>query len=144
MNQIYQSSTDIRNNFSLTIDRAVRERPQFIRRTRDRVVLISDEYLSAILESYKIFCTVEAEEDGSIVITNDAIDDIIANGSTLAAAKRDLANQLLDYAHEFYENFDLYVKASNRRPHLAYVMKILMLGNPASVEELFVCRNGKI
>ena len=143
MNQIYQSSTEIRNNFSLTIDKAVHERPQFIRRTHDQVVLLSDEYLYAILEDYKIVCSVQKEKDGTIILTNEVVEDIIASGLTLDEAKSDFATQLLDYAHEYYESFDLYSRAPNRKSHIAYVMKILMLGDPALVEEILVCQDGK-
>ena len=143
MNQIYQSSTEIRNNFSLTIDKAVHERPQFIKRTHDKVVLISDEYLYVILDQFRIDCNVKKEKDGTFILTNEIIDDIIATGNSLEKAKEDLSNQLLDYAREYYESFDLYSKAPNRKKHLAYVMKILMLGDPVLVEGILVCQDGK-
>ena len=36
---VYQSATEVRANFSEVMDKAVYERPQFIRRTRNNAVI---------------------------------------------------------------------------------------------------------
>ena len=129
MKVIYKPSSEVRSHFSETIDKAVYDKPQFIKRTHDQTVLLSTELLSAVLTDVSFICDVQKEENGSYVITNREIDDIIGVGATIEEAKDDLAKQLLEYAHEYYEEYGLYSRSPNRKKHLTYVLKLLAIND---------------
>jgi len=144
MDRIFQSATVVRNNFSDTIDKAIYDRPQFINRTKDLALLVGAELLNNILSSAVIHYSAEYDKSSkTYVLTNAEIDDILASGETLEDALNDLSNNLLEYAHEYYDEFGLYSRTPNRKAHLPYVIRILMLENPQNVKEMLVCQNGK-
>jgi len=143
MKPYYRSATEVRKNFSECIDRAVHDRPQFVNRTRDGVVVIGERFFDDLLASAVIHCTITKDEDGTAFVTNGELSDLIGSGETEAAAIRDLATQLVEYAAEYYENYALYSRSPNRKRHLPYVLRILTLGEPDAVREILVCQSGK-
>ena len=144
MNDIYQLATEVRSNFSDTIDRAIYDRPQFIKRTRDHAILVGTETLKNVMAAVLINCKLEYDKESkNYVLTNEAIEDIIAYGESEEAALNDMAQQLLDYAHEYYEEFGLYSRTPNRKGHLPYVIKALMLDNVEKVKGMIICQNGE-
>ncbi len=143
MKPFHQSATEVRKNFSECIDLAVHERPQFVSRTRDGVVLIGERFFDDLLETATIHCTFEDESGGGYILTNEEISDIIASGKTKPEAMHDLAEQLLEYAAEYYENYSLYSRSPNRKAHIPYVLRILTLAEPNAVEGIFECRDEK-
>ena len=65
-NDIYQNASDVRKNWSITIDTVVHDRPAFINRTHDYVTMLSSGLLADILHDYKYHVTLENESDGSV------------------------------------------------------------------------------
>lgn len=144
MVNIYQSATSVRNNFSDTIDKAIYDRPQFINRTRDHAVLIGADIFKSILASAQLHYTVQFDKKSkTFVLSTEEIDDILASGKTQEEALNDLAAALLEYAHEYYEEFGLYSRTPNRKPHLPFVIRILMLDDVEKIKEILVCQGGK-
>ena len=143
MEDIYQSATSTRANFSSVMDQAVYDRPQFIKRTRNQAILIGTECMNDLLANTKLHCEIETETDGSFILVCQEIEHLLATGKTLAEAKRDMATQMLDYAQEYYNEFGLYSRAANTKLHLEFVMKALSLGTLDAVEEMIECQTGK-
>lgn len=139
----YQSSSDVRKNFSSVIDMAVHERPQFIKRTHDYTILLSSEILKKTLAEIQIHYSVSMETDNSYVLECIEIEDLIATGKTLEMAVKDLATQLVEYSQEYYDNFNSYSMAPNRKDHIRYIMRVLLEQSISDVEALLVCQNGK-
>ena len=96
-----------------------------------------------ILEDLKYHVDVYKEGDGSITAALREI-DLVENGPDKETVCMLLSEEILAYAEEYYSEFQLYRNAPNRRAHLPYVIKALLLGEPASIKEEMVCRNGKI
>lgn len=69
--------------------------------------------------------------------------DIAVNGDTEAAAKSALAKSLIEYAGEFWEEFELYSKVSNRREHLPYVIMALTASILENLESTIICQPGE-
>ncbi len=65
------SSTDVRKNWSETLDSVVHERPAYIKRTRDNVALLNMNTLMELLSGYKFTVRKYVEEDGSITLSSD-------------------------------------------------------------------------
>lgn len=69
----------------------------------------------------------------------EEIEDLIALGATREAAVIEMCNCLLEYAEDYYNDFELYSKAPNRKHHLPYVERIRVLAAPEQVKEMLVC-----
>lgn len=137
------NATDVRKNWSAVCDDAVRNRPVFVKRTRDYMVIASNETLKSMLEDRKFNTTLYEEDDGSVTIASNDL-DLTENAPDRDIAMTRMAEAILDYAEEYYSEYNLYSKAPNRRAHLPFVFKAIILGTPEAVKEEMVCRNGKI
>lgn len=139
----YQNATDVRTHFSQTIDYAVYHRPQFIRRTHNRVVLLSTDMLVSILPSAVLHLHVTPDEDGSFLITAEEIDDLIGVGNTQAEAEQNFVEILMEYAEEYYREYELYSRAPNRKSHLPYVLRVLAAESADEIRRTILCQAGK-
>ena len=135
------NATDVRKNWSVTLDQVAHERPAYVKRTHDNVAIVSVSTLNMMLSGYH-FCAKEfKEKDGSVTLS--AVDlDIVVNEVNEQAAKRRLAEYIKEYAEEFYEEYSLWSKAPNRKGHIPYVFKALTLDTEA-IEGEIICQAGK-
>ena len=136
------SATEVRKDWSRVLDSVTRRRPAFIKRTHDSVVLASTESLSAMLSDVRYETTILQEDDGSITLSLDAL-DLVVNEQSLESAKKSLANDIEEYAEEYYANYESYSVSPNRRAHLPYVMKALIADSPKELEDAIECHAGK-
>jgi len=137
------NSTEARKNWSEVIDQVIRKKPQFIRRTRDCMVLADVNFIELILNTYEFSAKTYEEEDGSVTISLNEM-DLVENGETLEVAKINLANSILEYAEEFYVDFDYWGSAPNRVKHIPYVFKALIINDSEKIGDLINCQIGKI
>ena len=142
MNDMFSvGASEVRKDWSRVIDSVVREKPAFIKRTRDYMMLCTTDMIYELVSSIKYVANKYVEDDGTITLSMKSL-DIAANGDTEAAAKSALVESLIEYAEEFYE-FELYSKAPNRRSHLPYVVKALTAKTPKDLEDAVVCQDGE-
>ena len=87
-------------------------------------------------------CKKYVEEDGTITLSLDVL-DIVENAATEHEAKVELAKSILDYAKDFYEDYDYWSSAPNRKGHVPYVFKALLLNDTDKIGELIRCRAGE-
>lgn len=116
-------------------------RPVFISAPAGSMALLSFRTLSTLLNHVQYEATEMTEDDGSVTLSLDAM-DIAVTAGTLAGAKDALASEILEYAEEYYSNFETYSAAPNRSKHLPYVMKALISNTIREVENSMVCRHG--
>lgn len=129
------NATDVRKDWGHFIDMVVRVGPQFVKRSRDTFVSVGTEHMKVLLASYRFKLEMEQEEDGSVSGSLDVI-DVVANASTVAELKLTLANELIEYAKEYTEEFALYFNAPNRQAHAPYVMNVLIQDDVQGVADL--------
>lgn len=136
------NATDIRKNWSTVCDSVARIRPSFIKRTHDNLILSSKDFMLQLLSSVKLDIAVYSENDGSYTVIAEDLDlaENIIDPDTAADV---IAEAILDYAEEYYDEFALYSNAPNRKDHLPYVMKALLLGDVQKIKEDISCRSGK-
>lgn len=137
------NATDVRKNWSQILDTVAREKPTFIKRTRDYMVLVNEDTFSDILSTYKFSAIKFIENDGSVTLSMNEI-DLAENAPTEAEAKEQLAQAILDYALDFYDDFAYWSRAANRRAHVPYVLKALLLDDIHKIGECISCRAGEI
>lgn len=136
------SATDARKDWSQLIDTVVHDKPQMISRTRDYVLMTEVHLMMEILSKYKYAATRYLEEDNSITLSLNEM-DIAVNGSTEDEARMKLAQDILEYSEEFYDEFHFWSKAPNRKKHVPYVMKALILQDIEKIGEEITCHDLK-
>lgn len=123
MNQAI-SSTEVRKNWSEIIDTVVRKKPVFIKRNRDVLTFLSLEQLDIILDFFRLDLRVLSEEDGSYTASINEL-DIVGNAGTQEEVIEVMCDDLIEYADEYMESFDMYYHSPNRKAHFPYVYKVI-------------------
>lgn len=136
------SATEVRKEWSSVLDSVVRDKPQFIKRTRDKMWLSNLDIMGEILDAYKFTAEKYIEDDGSVTLSLNEI-DLVENASTEAEAKNLLAQSIMEYAEEYYNNFSYYNAAPNRKKHVPYIFKALIMDDTMKIGECIECHDGK-
>ena len=135
-------SSEVRKEWSSVMDTVIREKPVFIKRTRDSMMLSATETIWQLISGVKYTADMYREADGSVTLSARDM-DIIVNGADEAAARKALVRDITEYAEEYYQEFERYYYAPNRRAHLPYVIKALVAQSPEELEGEVVCQAGK-
>lgn len=135
------NATQVRKEWSAVIDSVVREKPTFIKRTRDKMLLSDIRVIESMLAAYSFHAETFIEDDGSVTIALDEI-DIVENGKSEAEAVQKMAAAILEYAQDYYDDFP-YWSRGEREKHIPYVFKALILNDEKKIGELIQCRHGK-
>ena len=141
IDMLAMNSTQARNEWSTVVDSVIREKPQFIKRTRDYVMLSNMDTLESLLTAYSFHATVFSEDDGSVTISLDEI-DLAENGADEHQAHAKLARAILEYAEDYYSDFTYWARG-NRKAHIPYVFKALLLNDVEKIGGLIECRHGE-
>ena len=136
------NATDIRKDWSSVLDTVVREKPQFIKRTHDYMFLTSLDLFTNLLSAYNFTATKFIEMDGSVTLSLNEI-DLIENAPDEEQAKLLLAQSILDYAEEYYNEFKKYSNTPNRKAHVPYIMKAIIMNNTSEIKKLIICQAGE-
>ncbi len=119
------NASEVRSDFSSFVDKVVRERPMVFKRNRDHVLSISTEQADSLLEAYRFKAILIPEEDGSITMTLEDF-DLVVNAPDHNQARLTMAEELIDYSQDYFDQFVLYFKTTNRKKHFPYVMKVAL------------------
>ena len=137
-------ATDVRRDWSAVMETTVREKPQFIKRTRDYMVLADAKLFENLLSVYQFTADKLMEEDGSVTLSLKEI-DLVENGKTEGEARLLLGKAILDYAEDFYKEFTLWSAAPNRKAHIPYVLKALTMDDSKKIgDAVLLCHAGGI
>ena len=142
MDMFTVNATDVRRDWSLVIDDVVRQKPKFIKRTRDYMILSDLNLFENILAIYEFTAQEFIEDDGSITLSLNEI-DLIENASTEQDAKLSLAQAILQYAQDYYNEFQLWSAAPNRKSHIPYVLKAIIIDDIQKIGDSIQCQRGK-
>ena len=135
-------ATDARKEWSSVIDGVVREKPKFITRTRDTLCLSSTETMLQLLSAYQFTAQKFIEDDNSVTLSLNEI-DIVENATTEYDARKKLADSILEYATDYYNDFSYWSNAINRKQHIPYVMKALMMNDIKELGDSIKCQSGE-
>ena len=139
---LMEQATTVRKEWSSFCDGVIHDKPIFIKRTRDKMWFSNLETMSEILKAYVFTATKFVEEDGSVTLSLNEI-DLIENGETEQAARLALANDILEYSTDYYMNYEMYSHAPNRKGHVPYIFKALIMDNLQEIGESIQCQDGK-
>lgn len=119
------NATEVRKYWGNFIDTVVRDKPKVVKRNRDYFVAVSLTHIRTILKSYKIETQYMKEDDGTVTASL-ANFDLVVNAQDEASARKALAEELVEYAREYFEEFQLYYHSPNRQPHFPYILAVLL------------------
>lgn len=80
-------------------------------------------------------------DDEGYIANCDEIGDLIATGESREAVIDDMCRCLLEYAEDYYNDFELYSKAPNRKRHLPYVDEIRSRATSGQIRGMMVCED---
>lgn len=135
-------SSEVRSQWSSMVDEVVRNKPIIVNRTRDNFVMINDNLLLEMLSYINLEVELSKDSDDTILASCDML-SIYESGEDEQTAKDNLVESIIEYAYEFYEEYNLYSNAPNRKSHLPYVFKILLAKDKAALMEDIRWRRGK-
>mgnify|MGYP000860138910 CR=1 FL=1 len=136
------NATDVRKDWGRFIDSVVRDKPKLIKRSRDLIFAINFDMLKEILLEDKLRITLITEDDGSVTGVVEQL-DITGNAADEDQLIKELADEVIAYAQDYYEEFSYWYSAPNRREHLPYVLAVLACEPDNVVKELFECQVGE-
>ncbi|MEE0884057.1 MAG: hypothetical protein U0L59_02380 [Faecalimonas sp.] len=135
-------ATDVRKDWSTICDSVIHDKPRFIKRTRDRMWFSSLDTLTEILKAYSFTAKKYIESDGSVTLSLNEI-DLIENGIDEVTARLALGNAILNYSFEYYKEYSFYSHSPNRKAHVPYIFKALIMDNPEQIGEIIICQDGE-
>jgi len=137
------NATQVRNEWSTVVDSVIREKPRFIKRTRDRLLLSDVNVIENMLNAYNFTAIKYIEDDGTVTLGLNEL-DLAVNGENEQNAVNKLAQAILEYSEDYYNEFSLWYSAPNRKLHLPYVIKALIINDIDKIGELITCHPGEI
>ena len=139
---LMEKATTVRKEWSAVFDSVIHNKPKFIKRTRDKMWFSNLETMSEILEAYQFTAKKFIEEDGSVTLSLNEI-DLVENGKDEQEARLNLANAILEYSMEYYNEYEMYSHSPNRKKHIPYIFKALIIDNSEKIGEIIQCQDGK-
>lgn len=142
IDMLMEQATAVRKEWSAVCDSVIHEKPKFIKRTRDKMWFSNLETMSEILSAYKFTADKYIEEDGSVTLSLNEI-DLVENDENEQAARLALGKAILEYSVDYYNDYALYSHSPNRKGHIPYIFKALILDDPELIGENIQCQDGK-
>lgn len=142
MEMLMEQATVVRREWSAVCDSVIHEKPKFIKRTRDKMWFSDLETVSEILTAYKFTADRYMEEDGSVTLSLKEI-DLVENAENDQLARLALGKAILEYSTEYYNEYALYSHSANRKGHIPYIFKALIMDSPEKIGESIQCQDGK-
>ena len=139
---LMEKAATVRKEWSAVCDSVIHNKPKFIKRTRDKMWFSNLETMSEILEAYQFTAKKFIEEDGSVTLSLNEI-DLVENGKDEQEARLNLANAILEYSMEYYNEYEMYSHSPNRKKHIPYIFKALIIDNSEKIGEIIQCQDGK-
>lgn len=142
MDMLMEQATNVRKEWSAVCDSVIHEKPKFIKRTRDKMWFSSLETMKNILDIYQFTAQKWIEEDGTVTLSLNEI-DLVENGENEDAARFKLAQSILEYSVDYYNNYAVYSQSANRKSHIPYIFKALIIDDAKQIGEILQCQDGK-
>jgi len=136
------NATKVRNEWSSVSESVIRDKPAFIKKTRDFLFLSDIKTLEYFLEAYNFTADVFIEEDNTVTMSLVEI-DIVENAPDEQSAIEKLARSILDYSEDFYNDFAYWARG-RRKAHIPFVFKSLIFNDVKKIGGMIKCRRGEI
>lgn len=142
IDMLMEQATTVRKEWSAVCDSVIHEKPKFIKRTRDKMWFSNLETISEILEAYYFTATKYIEDDNSVTLSLNEI-DLVENGKDEKEARLNMGMAILEYALDYYNEYEMYSHSPSRKKHIPYIFKALIIDNPEKIGDMLQCQDGK-
>ena len=139
---LMEQATTVRKEWSAVCDSVIHEKPKFIKRTRDKMWFSNLETMSDILQIYQFTALKYIEDDGSVTLSLNEI-DLIENGKDEQEVRLNMGKAIFEYALDYYNEYEMYSHSPNRKKHIPYIFKALIIDNPEQIRDMIQCQDGK-
>lgn len=139
---LMEQATNVRKQWSSVCDSVTHDKPKFIKRTRDKMWLSSLDTIYEILQAYQFSAAKYIEDDHSITLSLNEI-DLVENGRDEQEARLNLGKAILDYSLDYYNEYELYSHSPNRKGHIPYIFKALIIDDPDKTGDMAQCCDRK-
>lgn len=139
---LMEQATKVRKEWSSVCDEVIHDKPKFIKRTRDKMWFSNLETMEEILKAYVFTASMFEESDGTITLSLNEI-DLIENGKDEIEAREKMGNAILEYSLEYYKEYEFYSHSLNRKRHIPYIFKALIMDGSKEIGECIECQDGK-
>ena len=139
---LMEQATTVRKEWSSVCDSVIHDKPKFIKRTRDKMWFSNLETMLLLLEAYQFTAQKFVEDDGTVTLSLNEI-DIIENGENEEAARINMAKSILEYSLDYYNEYARYSHSPNRKAHIPYIFKALIIDSPEQLGDMIICQDGK-
>lgn len=136
---LMEQATTVRKEWSAVCDSVIHNKPKFIKRTRDKMWFSNLETMSEILSAYQFTAKEYKEDDGSVTLSLNEI-DLVENGKDENEARLNMGEAILDYADEYYAEYELYSRSPNRKAHIPYIFKALIMDDAEKIGENIIIK----
>ncbi len=90
--------------------------------------------MEEILNAYKFTAEKYIEDDGSVTLSLNGI-DLVENGEDEQKAKIALGKAIFEYSADYYNDYAFYSHSPNRKGHIPYIFKALLMDSPERIGE---------
>ena len=125
---VIMNSADAIKNWSEATETVIKGKPIFIEDESNKMILSNLEFVELLLSGYTYSAKKHIENDKSITLSLNEI-DLVENASTEDASKTLLAKSILEYAENFYYEYQLWSSAPNKQAEIPYIFKALVLND---------------
>ena len=142
IDMLVEKATMVRKEWSAICDSVIHEKPRFIKRTRDKMWFSNLDTMAEILKAYTFTAQKFVESDNSITLSLNEI-DLIENGNDEDSARYALGNAILNYSFDYYKDYSFYSHSPNRKAHVPYIFKALIMDNAKDIGDSIICQDGE-
>lgn len=142
IDMLMEKATNVRKEWSSVCDSVIHEKPKFIKRTRDKMWFSNLETIYDILQVYQFTVSKYIEGDGSVTLSLNEI-DLVENGKDEHEARLNMGKAILEYALDYYNEYEMYSRSPNRKKHIPYIFKALIIDSPEKIGDMLQCQDGE-
>lgn len=142
IDMLMEQATNVRKQWSSVCDSVIHDKPKFIKRTRDKMWFSNLDTIYEILQAYQFSAAKYIEDDQSVTLSLNEI-DLVENGRDEQEARFNLGKSILEYSLDYYNEYELYSRSPNRKGHIPYIFKALIMDDPKKIGDMVQCRDGK-
>lgn len=142
IDMLMEQATNVRKQWSSVCDSVIHDKPKFIKRTRDKMWFSNLDTIYEILQAYQFSAAKYIEDDQSVTLSLNEI-DLVENGRDEQEARFNLGKSILEYSLDYYNEYELYSRSPNRKGHIPYIFKALIIDDPKKIGDMVQCRDGK-
>lgn len=139
---IMEQATTVRKEWSTVCDSVIHDKPKFIKRTRDKMWFSNLETMSEILQAYQFTAIRYIEDNGTITLSLNEM-DLVENGTSEQEVRLNLGKSILEYSLDYYNEYETYSHSPNRKKHIPYIFKALIIDDPQKIGDMLQCQDGK-